>query len=177
MASGSAWPMRKPTGASASTTPAIRPSRGSAGDLGGGEGLEAHRGLDGSVAHAGGGSYRHGGHHPVAAAGHEAQEGRGLVRVGGLAEVAPAERHHRVSGEHHFGGTAGHRFGLGVGETQGAGARQLASAGGLVDVGWENRVGQDARLGEQRQPPGAGRREDQARAVLRAVRQARGRVT
>ena len=100
----------------------------------------------------------------MAAAGEEREEGGRLGGVGGLAEQPPAEGDDGVGGQHHLVVSRGDGLGLGHGQAQGAGAGGLAAARGLVDLGGEDGVGDDADLREQLAPARAGGREDQPRA-------------
>jgi hypothetical protein len=102
----------------------------------------------------------------VPAAGEQPQEAGGLVGVAGLAEAAPAERHHGVGREHHGVAVGRRRRRLGRRQPERAGARQLGPERALVDLGGDDGVGDDPDLGEQLAATRARGGEDQARGFV-----------
>ena len=117
---------------------------------------------------------------PVVAPREQAQALRRLVEQLGLGQDAAADRHHRV-GREDVGAAqilvaaarvASAASALVARQPVGERARQLALLGHLVDVGGQQRVGLDAGLVEQREPPRrAGREHEFGRPIMAVCHQ------
>ena len=79
-----------------------------------------------------------------------------LPCIAGLAENAAAEGDGGICAQNNVLTPARYGPCLFTGDAGAVGARKLALTGVFVDVGGQDRVGGDAKLAQQFQPPGAG---------------------
>jgi hypothetical protein len=104
----------------------------------------------------------------VAAAGEHGEARADLGFVDGLGQDAAADGDDGVGGQGELARLMDDR-GLFGGQAAGMQARELVAAGCLVDVGGGDAIGGDADLGQEGEPAGARRGEDEGRYLNRNV--------